>query len=404
MRWSSSGPSPSTCARRGDPAPPVVMVGYSSAARGQHHADGPDLLRPGQAPAWSWRSSSPSRSWRCRRAGADGPPGLAGPDPAGADRLHRRRVRRWLPTCPLIPAARLVAPCAESWSPARPHSAPPWSPASAAGTRCWPPTRAGRRRPDARRHRAPRLGRRAGRGRGALGRARRPGQQRRRRRRRAARRRHPRRVAVDHRDQPVRPVAGHRTFVPCSSGSARGTWSTSPRWPVSCTRPGWPPTTRVKAAVALTETSGHELWGVRASVVCPSYFRTDLVASMQGRDEAAGGVIAQAGGRCAARARRHRRGGARRHRRGRRGDPARRRGARGVRPEGRRPAGVRRLMRKQAGSAEGAVTDESVAVREEDAFDVGRDGGLALGERRAGVRRGRRGVREVRQFPGGAST
>ncbi len=51
----------------------------------------------------------------------------------------------------------------------------------------------------------------------------------------------------------------------------------------------------VKAAVvALTETTGHELapWGVRASVVCPSYFRTDLISSMQGRDEALGGVIA----------------------------------------------------------------------------------------------------------------
>jgi len=51
----------------------------------------------------------------------------------------------------------------------------------------------------------------------------------------------------------------------------------------------------VKAAVvALTETTGHELapWGVRASVVCPSYFRTDLISSMQGRDEALSGVIA----------------------------------------------------------------------------------------------------------------
>ncbi|MGI8645593.1 MAG: SDR family NAD(P)-dependent oxidoreductase [Nocardioides sp.] len=52
----------------------------------------------------------------------------------------------------------------------------------------------------------------------------------------------------------------------------------------------------VKAAVvALTETTGHELasWGVRASVVCPSYFRTGLVAGMQGRDTVLGAVIAQ---------------------------------------------------------------------------------------------------------------
>ena len=49
----------------------------------------------------------------------------------------------------------------------------------------------------------------------------------------------------------------------------------------------------VKAAVvALTETTGHELaaYGVRASVVCPSYFRTNLLASMQGADTVAGRV------------------------------------------------------------------------------------------------------------------
>jgi NAD(P)-dependent dehydrogenase (short-subunit alcohol dehydrogenase family) len=51
----------------------------------------------------------------------------------------------------------------------------------------------------------------------------------------------------------------------------------------------------VKAAVvAFTETCGHELaaYGVRASAVCPSYFRTNLMDSMQGRDEAVGAVIA----------------------------------------------------------------------------------------------------------------
>ena len=52
----------------------------------------------------------------------------------------------------------------------------------------------------------------------------------------------------------------------------------------------------VKAAVvALTETTGHELaaYGVRASVVCPSYFRTGLVDRMQGADTALGAVIGQ---------------------------------------------------------------------------------------------------------------
>lgn len=50
----------------------------------------------------------------------------------------------------------------------------------------------------------------------------------------------------------------------------------------------------VKAAVvALTETTGHELaaYGVRASVVCPSYFRTGLVDDLEGADEALGQVI-----------------------------------------------------------------------------------------------------------------
>jgi NAD(P)-dependent dehydrogenase (short-subunit alcohol dehydrogenase family) len=50
----------------------------------------------------------------------------------------------------------------------------------------------------------------------------------------------------------------------------------------------------VKAAVvALTETTGHELaaYGVRASVVCPSYFRSNLMASVQVSDAAVGAVV-----------------------------------------------------------------------------------------------------------------
>ena len=52
----------------------------------------------------------------------------------------------------------------------------------------------------------------------------------------------------------------------------------------------------VKAAVvALTETLGHELagWGVTAHAVCPSYFRTNLLDSLQGRDTALGTVMAR---------------------------------------------------------------------------------------------------------------
>ena len=50
----------------------------------------------------------------------------------------------------------------------------------------------------------------------------------------------------------------------------------------------------VKAGVvAFTETIGHELasWGIRASVVCPSYFRTNLMASLQGADTALATVM-----------------------------------------------------------------------------------------------------------------
>ncbi len=49
------------------------------------------------------------------------------------------------------------------------------------------------------------------------------------------------------------------------------------------------------AVIALTETAGHELasYGVHASVVCPSYFRTGLAESMRGRDGAVGAIVGQ---------------------------------------------------------------------------------------------------------------
>jgi len=50
----------------------------------------------------------------------------------------------------------------------------------------------------------------------------------------------------------------------------------------------------VKAGVvALTETLGHELaaYGVTAHVVCPSYFRTHLLSSLRGADEALRAVM-----------------------------------------------------------------------------------------------------------------
>jgi NAD(P)-dependent dehydrogenase (short-subunit alcohol dehydrogenase family) len=51
----------------------------------------------------------------------------------------------------------------------------------------------------------------------------------------------------------------------------------------------------VKAAVvAFTETTGHELhpFGVKASAVCPSYFRTNLLSSMRGSDTRVGEIVA----------------------------------------------------------------------------------------------------------------
>src|SRR3546814_11368320 len=50
----------------------------------------------------------------------------------------------------------------------------------------------------------------------------------------------------------------------------------------------------VKAAVvALSETAGHELaaYDVQVSVVCPSYFRTNLMDSLRGADTGLGAVM-----------------------------------------------------------------------------------------------------------------
>lgn len=52
----------------------------------------------------------------------------------------------------------------------------------------------------------------------------------------------------------------------------------------------------VKAGVvALTETLGHELapYDVRACVVCPSYFKTNLMSSVRGADKALSAVVTQ---------------------------------------------------------------------------------------------------------------
>ncbi|HEU4567925.1 MAG TPA: SDR family NAD(P)-dependent oxidoreductase [Marmoricola sp.] len=89
-------------------------------------------------------------------------------------------------------------------------------------------------------------------------------------------------------------VRGTRTFVPLMkrqrSGHVVNVASVAGLVPPA----GMGSYNAVKAGVvAFTETIGHELaaWGIRASAVCPSYFRTNLMASMQGADEALGAVV-----------------------------------------------------------------------------------------------------------------
>ena len=199
---------------------------------------------------------------------------------------------------------------------------------------------------------------------------------------------------MDHRDQPVRGRAGHRDVrARSSSDRAPGTWSTSPPWPGSCTRPAWRRTTRSRPPWSRSprRPATSSRLGRAASVVCPSYFRTDLISSMRGRDEALGGVIAQlvAGaplGRTRSRppcSPASTAGGA---------DPARRGRPGGVRPQGRRPACVRRAAASQAARLHARCRDRR-ARRGPRGGRLRRRGRrlLAPRERRTGVRRrGRR--------------
>ena len=91
-------------------------------------------------------------------------------------------------------------------------------------------------------------------------------------------------------------VRGTRTFVPMFKAQRSGHVVNVASLAGLVHPAGMASYNAVKAAVvALTETTGHELaaYGVRASVVCPSYFRTNLMHSMQGADEAVGQVIAK---------------------------------------------------------------------------------------------------------------
>ena len=91
-------------------------------------------------------------------------------------------------------------------------------------------------------------------------------------------------------------VRGTRTFVPLFKRQRSGQIVNVASLAGLVHPAGMASYNAVKAAVvALTETTGHELaaYGVRASVVCPSYFRTNLMSSLRGADEALAGVMAQ---------------------------------------------------------------------------------------------------------------
>lgn len=91
-------------------------------------------------------------------------------------------------------------------------------------------------------------------------------------------------------------VRGIRTFVPLFKRQRSGAIVNVASLAGLVHPAGMASYNAVKAAVvALTETTGHELaaYGVTAHVVCPSYFRTNLMASIQGADQAVGAVVSR---------------------------------------------------------------------------------------------------------------
>lgn len=91
-------------------------------------------------------------------------------------------------------------------------------------------------------------------------------------------------------------VRGTRTFVPLLKRQRSGAIVNVASLAGLVHPAGMASYNAVKAAVvALTETTGHELaaYGVSAHVVCPSYFRTNLMSSLQGADTALGAVMSK---------------------------------------------------------------------------------------------------------------
>lgn len=91
-------------------------------------------------------------------------------------------------------------------------------------------------------------------------------------------------------------VRGTRTFVPLLKRQRSGAIVNVASLAGLVHPAGMASYNAVKAAVvALTETTGHELaaYGVSAHVVCPSYFRTNLMSSLQGADTALASVMSK---------------------------------------------------------------------------------------------------------------
>ncbi len=89
-------------------------------------------------------------------------------------------------------------------------------------------------------------------------------------------------------------VRGTRAFVPTMKRQGSGTIVNTASLAGLVHPAGMASYNAVKAAVvAFSETMGHELaeYGIKVSVVCPSYFQTPLVENMQGSDTAVGAVI-----------------------------------------------------------------------------------------------------------------
>jgi NAD(P)-dependent dehydrogenase (short-subunit alcohol dehydrogenase family) len=91
-------------------------------------------------------------------------------------------------------------------------------------------------------------------------------------------------------------VRGTRTFVPGFKAQRSGTIVNVASLAGLVHPAGMASYNAVKAAVvAFTETAGHELaaYGVHCAVVCPSYFRTNLMDGLRGADERVGAVLGQ---------------------------------------------------------------------------------------------------------------